>query len=385
MYINFWYPVATSEELTDEQPRRVQILGLKFVAFRDTEGQAHVLSDTCVHRGASLGKGRLKDGCVECPYHGWRYGGDGRCVAIPSLAGGEKPPARAKVDSYPIQEKYGIVFAFLGDLPEDERPPIWDVTEFDQPDWRANRLVVFEVDYYYERSVENGLDPAHNEFVHPNQGAPQVQHDFRKHPIEIEEHPWGGQFKVAFDHPDEEMGLLASKDIGHTKTDGVVAGSGHLGPNTLVTTIQFNETNIFRQYFFEAPIDNSHTRIFFLNMRHFMMEPEKDEMIIKINMQIAKEDIDVMAEVDPIRTPPTNSKEILLPTDLPIVRYREWLREWDARGWRIDWKALQSQRGDVAFAIPSPSRRTSKNWVLDTVPLLASSSAVRAVTADLGG
>jgi len=95
MYINFWYPVATSEELTDEQPRRVQILGLKFVAFRDTEGQAHVLSDTCVHRGASLGKGRLKDGRVECPYHGWRYGGDGRCVAIPSLAGGEKPPARA--------------------------------------------------------------------------------------------------------------------------------------------------------------------------------------------------------------------------------------------------------------------------------------------------
>jgi hypothetical protein len=52
------------------------------------------------------------------------------------------------------------------------------------------------------------------------------------------------------------------------------------------------------------------------------------------------------------------------------VRYREWLREWDTKGWRIDLKALREQRGDRAFAIPGPGRRTSKNWVLKTIPLL---------------
>ena len=61
MYINFWYPVGLSEEITNEEPFRAQILGLKFVAYRDKEGKAHVLSDTCVHRGGSLSKGWVKD------------------------------------------------------------------------------------------------------------------------------------------------------------------------------------------------------------------------------------------------------------------------------------------------------------------------------------
>ena len=134
-------------------------MGLNFVAFRDKEGQAHVLSDTCVHRGGSLSKGWMKDGCVVCPYHGWEYGGDGKCQTVPSIGFDGKPPARAKVDSYPVQEKYGIVFAFLGDLPEEERPTLYDIEEYDQDGWRKNELIVLDIDYYYERSIENGLDP----------------------------------------------------------------------------------------------------------------------------------------------------------------------------------------------------------------------------------
>ena len=68
MYINFWYPVGTSEQITAEKPFRTKILSLNFVAFRDQAGKAHVLSDTCVHRGGSLSKGWVKDDCVV-----WRY------------------------------------------------------------------------------------------------------------------------------------------------------------------------------------------------------------------------------------------------------------------------------------------------------------------------
>ena len=57
---------------------------MPFVAFRDEEGAAHVLADTCVHRGSSLSAGSVRDGCVICPYHGWQYGGDGKCVKVPS-------------------------------------------------------------------------------------------------------------------------------------------------------------------------------------------------------------------------------------------------------------------------------------------------------------
>ena len=97
MYINFWYPICTTEELTADAPVRAVLFGLRFVAFRDGDGIAQVLSDTCIHRGGSLSKGKLVDGAIACPYHGWQFGGDGKCKLIPSLEEGSKPPARAKV------------------------------------------------------------------------------------------------------------------------------------------------------------------------------------------------------------------------------------------------------------------------------------------------
>lgn len=367
MFMNFWYPVAASDAVTGEKPVRARILTLEFVAFRDRSGRAHVLSDTCVHRGASLGKGRIKDDCVECPYHGWQYDGTGHCTSIPSLAEGERPPPRAKVDSYPVQEKYGIVFAFLGDLPEGERPPLWDITEYGDPAWRANKLVVFEVDYYYERSVENGLDPAHNEFVHPKQGAPGMRQDFRSKPIEVEDiGAYGSKFMIPFTQPKSGiMGDAVQRDASYLR-----GGSGHLGPNTLVTWLQFSKDSIFHQYFFEAPIDENRTRIFFVNMRHFMLEPKHDEPIVKINMEVAQEDIDLLVELNPVRTPHSTTLELLVPADKPIVRYRQYLIDWEKRGWRLDLKKLREIRGDVAVAIPCPDRRVHKNWVLPPAPTL---------------
>ncbi len=369
MYINFWYPVARSDEVTNEAPKRTRIMSLDFVAFRDTDGHAHVLSDTCIHRGGALGNGKIKKDCVECPYHGWQFNGDGRCTVIPSLGKEEKPPARAKVDSYPTQEKYGIVFAFLGDLPEEERPPLYEIPEFEDEAWRANELVVFEVDYYYERSVENGLDPAHNEFVHPKQGTPGMMQDFRNKPIDVADiGDYGSKFMMPFAQAHEEQGLMADK----IKRDAsqLQGGSGHFGPNALITWLLLGNGNDFHQYFYEAPIDENRTRIFFVNMRHFMLDPKHDKSITDVNMEIAQEDIDLLVVLNPVRTPETTTKELLVPADKPVVRYREYLKDWENRGWRIDLKKLREIRGDVAVAIPCPARRQEKNWILDAVPLV---------------
>ena len=117
MYINFWYPVALCDEVTNEAPLKIQIMGLNFVAFRDTAGNAHLLSNTCIHRGGALAHGKINGDCVACPYHGWEFAGDGKCTSIPTLPADKKMPGRAKIDSYPTEEHYGIVFAFLGDAP----------------------------------------------------------------------------------------------------------------------------------------------------------------------------------------------------------------------------------------------------------------------------
>ena len=170
MYINFWYPICKSTDLDNGSPVSAQVLGTRVVAFRDSNSVPHVLSNTCVHRGGSLSEGWVKSDCVVCPYHGWRYSGDGKCQLIPSFDDDSKIPPRAKLDSYPVEEKYGIVFAFLGDLPKVERPPLYEIENYDSDGWRASKPVIIELNAYYERSMENGLDPMHNEFVHPAQG-----------------------------------------------------------------------------------------------------------------------------------------------------------------------------------------------------------------------
>jgi len=365
MYINFWYPVCLAEELTAEMPMRVQILGLRFVAFRDADGRAHVLADTCVHRGGSLSRGKLVDGRLACPYHGWQYDGSGRCRHIPALGKNGKIPVRAKVDSYPIIERYGIVFAFLGDLPENERPPLYEIPEWDKEGWRASGLIAFELGAYFERSIENGLDPVHNEFVHPLQGNVR----FRPGHTTVTTDVWGTKISALMEPPKPgtvKLEFLRNDD----DPENFGASSHHFGPNTLVTQINLSAENCFVQYFFEQPIDDSHTRIFFINLRSCMLEEENDELLRKINLAIADEDIAVITELYPIRTPEISTKEILIIGDECIGAYRNHLKAWENRGWRIDRKTIRDTVGDIAYAIPSPDRRTSKNWVLDPVPLM---------------
>ncbi len=379
MYINFWYPIVRSEDLAMDQPERVMVLGANLVAFRDDQGEAHVLSDTCVHRGGSLGGAwsagpnvpRIVDGNIVCPYHGWEFGGDGQCKNVPSIGYGTKPPARAKVDSYPVQEKYGIVFAFLGDLPEEERPPLLEVEEYGQEGWRANTVLVLDVNYYYERSVENALDPAHNEFVHPTHGFTAMNREtyhVRNYETEDHEQGWGMWFMHRFEAPP-----LKKEDWGDTRTESgdLWAGGGTYGPNVVVTHINPQPDAGFRQYFFEQPVDENHTKIFFLNMRNFMPDPKHDGPIHARNKAIAKQDIDILEVLYPTKTPINNTKEVLMPADKAVVAYREWLNKFDDAGWRIDTEEFARRNGkDTAFAIPSPGRRESKNWVIEPVPLI---------------
>ncbi len=392
MYINFWYPIIRSEDLGPGKPEKVKVLGCNLVAFRDQEGKARVISDTCTHRGASLGGAwsagtggvqRIVNGCIVCPYHGWEFNGEGECVNIPSIGYGTKTPPRAKVDAYPVQEKYGIVFAFLGDLPENERPPLLNVEEYGQPGWRANSVLVLEVDYYYERSIENGLDPAHNEFVHPTHGHQGKNRDtYKVNEIEIEDHRqgWGFWFWHRFDAPplpDEQHetaplsgGKTPWKDA-RTERGDIYAGGGTYGPNMMPTYINIGKGQMFRQYFFEQPVDEGKTRIFFLNMRNFLLEPENDGPIHARNKVIAGQDIQILLTVIPKLTPLSPTKEVLMPADKPIATYRAWLEKFDEKGWRIDWPEFQKRHEkDKVYTIPSPARRTSGNWVLETVPLL---------------
>ncbi len=373
MFINFWYVACESSELQDT-PTHVRILGHDFVLFRDSTGAAHCLGNICAHRGASLAHGKVKGDCVECPYHGWRYDGDGRCQRIPSLKPDATVPSRAKVDSYPVEERYGLVFTFLGDLPEEERPPILEVAEWDDPHWRRT-CSALDWKVNFRRSMENGMDGAHNEFVHTTQ-IPELDDD-EHWPVpdrEVTETEWGIEGSPLRVEGKPLSYVDSHKASEHAALGDVRVQSGMVGVSSFLTYLDLTPETKFHQYFYETPVDEENTRVFALLMRNFMLGPEHDALMLERNEFVAREDQAVLETIRPWQSPDDTTGEVLVPSDGAVPVYRRKLGEWRERGWVIDSAAVRRAGPNVAFAIPSPARRESKGWVLDKVPLIAPTS-----------
>lgn len=157
-----WQPVASLAEL-ESGPRRSLLLGEPLAVFLGADGDPHVVSDRCPHRGASLAAGKVRGGCIECPYHGWRWeGSDGRCAHIPSLADQSQIPARATVRSHPVAVRFGLVWSCLEE-PAAELPRLeW----FDRGEWQRAHGRPFELPVCLGVMIENFRDVAHFAFVH---------------------------------------------------------------------------------------------------------------------------------------------------------------------------------------------------------------------------
>ena len=263
-------------------------------------------------------------------------------------------------------------FCFSGDQPEKERPMLYEIEEFEADGWRSNYPKIIDVEYNYGRSIENGLDPAHNEFVHPTHGFSGAKNDYKVNPTKITKVDRGADFEQLFDAAppldEETYGETARKSDGELTVWG-----GYRGPNTLITLIHTKkETNWFHQYFFEQPINEFKTKIFFISMRNWLLEENMDDMIMERNMAVANQDIALLNELKPAITPPTLTKEIFVPADLIIGEYRNSLEEFTKKGFKIDVQKMKDTQHQTAYAIPSPARRKEKSWVLDSVPLVKS-------------
>lgn len=384
MFINFWYVAGIAGEITD-QPLKRRMLGLDFVLFRDSEGRARCLSNTCIHRGGSLAGGKVRGDCVQCPYHGWEFDGHGNCQRIPSLGPNPNIPARARVDAYPTEERYGLVFAFLGELPAAERPPILEIPVHEYgPDgprdgWAAT-IQHFEWAFDYKRSMENGIDPAHNEYVHPTHGFSGANDDYQVPAPALEDTEWGTGFwseRLAPPLAEKKM-----REASGREEDAIIrAGTGHFGPCSIWTYIHPTPEIQIHQYLFETPVDESNTRLYLVNLRNFLTDATDDERIMGRNEAVALQDRDVLQAIQPVQTPDSNNHEFLVGADTPIARYREYLHDWEARGWRIDSARVERDSKRVAYAIPCPARREHRGWVLDAVPMCPGGKAAAVAAA----
>jgi phenylpropionate dioxygenase-like ring-hydroxylating dioxygenase large terminal subunit len=242
--------------------------------------------------------------------------------------------------------------------------------------WRST-VVRYDVNYNYERSIENGLDPAHNEFVHPTHGYQgEREEEYKVHELVPHlDNPWGNGFMHTFDAPPLKNWLMKRFRPNGGKMQ---AGSGTYGPNHMWTFIHFSEKSFMHQYMFEAPVEENKTRIFLVNFRNVGVTKYEwlnkfiDKKINQRNMFIAQQDVVVLNDLAPVITPSSRTKELLMPHDGVLLKYRDKLDSFAAKGWKIDYEAINRIRaqGDVVYAIPCPARRNTKGWVLDPVPVV---------------
>jgi nitrite reductase/ring-hydroxylating ferredoxin subunit len=157
---NSWYAVARSIDVAGA-PHAVTLLATKVVLFRSATGVV-AAPDRCPHREAPLSQGVVDNNCLVCPYHGWTFGDDGRCVNVPSSGDGVPVPPRAHLAPYHCTERYGLVWLCLG-------TPTRDVPAIAQDDDPAFRRINTPVDVWQTsatRMTDNFLDITHFPFVH---------------------------------------------------------------------------------------------------------------------------------------------------------------------------------------------------------------------------
>lgn len=157
-----WYVAAWSREVSSELMSR-RMLDQPVLLYRKPDGQAVALADRCPHRFAPLHLGTLREGLVECGYHGLKFDSTGACVENPH--GDGRIPSSARVRSYPVHEAYQMVWIWMGDPAAADPALIPDFSFMDEGD-RGFVGGHLQVNAGYELETDNLLDLSHTQFVH---------------------------------------------------------------------------------------------------------------------------------------------------------------------------------------------------------------------------
>lgn len=247
---HYWFPIAATAQLNDEQVKAVKLLGENLVLYRDKRGEIGLLAEACPHRGASLAYGILEEEGLRCPYHGWLYDARGQCVEQPLEPLDSVFKDQIRTTAYSARELGGLIFAYLGPQPAPELPRygnlVWDdaLREINGTVIACNWLQV----------MENLLDPYHVESLHGRyfeyvlrlKGGNQVE-EFLGHyaPRPMK--------RTAFDL--FENGILER----HMYTSEEEASWKEGAPTFFPTTTLVGTVESSRVIYYVVPLDDTHT------------------------------------------------------------------------------------------------------------------------------
>ena len=183
-YPEGWFQAAYSEDLQVGQVMRLHYFGRELVLFRTESGTAQILNAHCPHVGANLAVGgKVVGEQIQCPFHNWRYGTDGKCKAIPYSS---HIPDAAVIGAWPTQEHYGIIFFWHSPFGND---PIWDppeLPEYGQADWKGYIRKRWVVKTTIQEVCENVVDGGHLPAVHGGGGEiPPIDYEFNQYSLDF--------------------------------------------------------------------------------------------------------------------------------------------------------------------------------------------------------
>jgi phenylpropionate dioxygenase-like ring-hydroxylating dioxygenase large terminal subunit len=176
----YWHPVGLSTDAADT-PRPVKILGEELILFRDGQGRAGLVYPRCCHRGTTLYYGKVEERGIRCCYHGWLFDVEGHCLEMPC----EPNPTgaqchRVRQPWYPVEERYGLIFAYLG--PPQRKPVLpryecletlepGEFVEADDSSIGSGGIVIAPCNWL--QHFENVVDPYHVPILHGTFSGPQ--------------------------------------------------------------------------------------------------------------------------------------------------------------------------------------------------------------------
>src|SRR5262245_26177020 len=312
----FWHPVMRESEVNDS-PRRAVLLGEQLVLARLGDSIC-CFPDLCVHRGTALSIGSIEGDQLRCAYHGWTYGPDGVCTAIPARFG-PNIPQRARLHSYPVEERYGLIWVCL------ENEPAFPIPRFPEVEDRAFKVIpgyVYDWRSSAHRRMENFIDFAHFAWVHDGV-------------LGTRDHPEVADHDVWREGPELRFARRVKEPIaGFTKLDTETA-DGWVDVDytyflTMPLTVHFTRTTLpggdtYVLMMSASPVGPKEARSFWFLARNYALD-EDDVAFLDFERLVQGQDQPVVESQRPEMLPFDLSAELhIRGVDKVSLEYRRWL------------------------------------------------------------
>ncbi|MGC8519200.1 MAG: Rieske 2Fe-2S domain-containing protein [Steroidobacteraceae bacterium] len=300
-FAHVWTPVAFSSRLARARPLRVEVAGTALVLFRDAHGAPAALLDRCPHRGVALSLGTVVDGCLQCPFHGWRFAGSGPCVDVPWNPDVRRE--RLAALAVPAVELAGQVWIHTSTGDPPPQPP----SVHEALLGTRTRISGIEMTWntHWTRAMENMLDWPHLPFVHRRSiGKDLVALLGERLETLIEPHEWGWRVRTAL-HGQVRPGMLDFRRPNQMNLHIPVPGR----ELTLAVAC--------------IPMAERRTKLLLSAARNFARLPLLDGLFNRANRRIAAEDRAIVESSEPPEIPPARADRSV-PTDRATLRFRHY-------------------------------------------------------------